>query len=183
MRFFAINSTKPALTSSSLISKPIKLHWRLSTALALRPGGPPLLRLTGIGSPSPDDRDSLREIGVRHIELARSVNVRFAFRDVAASGLQDVKPWMLQVNPKELVDSLEACALQPEKALAEMYIQREICNVESCEGSAQEERHEPLAKWRERLRGAGFKALHLGSNAFKQARTLLTLFSAEGYSV
>ncbi|KAH1057272.1 hypothetical protein J1N35_035337 [Gossypium stocksii] len=226
------------------------LQWpALIQALALRPGGPPLLRLTGIGPPSPDGRDSLREIGLRLAELARSVNVRFAFRGVAASRLEDVKPWMLQVNPKEAVavnsimqlhrllgseqtrnspidtvlswirglnpkimtvveqeanhnqpgfldrftealyyystmfDSLEACRVQPEKALAEIYIQREIGNVVSCEGSARVERHEPLAKWRRRLSGAGFRALHLGSNAFKQASMLLTLFSAEGYSV
>ncbi|CAI0389691.1 unnamed protein product [Linum tenue] len=230
------------------------LQWpALIQALALRPGGPPLLRLTGIGPPSPDGRDSLREIGLRLAELARSVNVRFAFRGVAAARLEDVKPWMLQVNPKEAVavnsimqlhkllgpgspgdparpapidavlgwirslnpkimtvveqesnhnqpafldrfteslyyystmfDSLDACALQPEKALAEMYIQREICNVVSCEGSARLERHEPLANWRERLTRAGFRPLHLGSNAFKQASMLLTLFSAEGYCV
>ncbi|CAI0629078.1 unnamed protein product [Linum tenue] len=222
------------------------LQWpALIQALALRPGGPPTLRLTGIGPPSPDGRDSLREIGLRLAELARSVNVRFAFRGVAASRLEDVKPWMLQVNPKEAVavnsimqlhklldrpapieavlgwirslnpkivtvveheadhnqpgfldrfteslyyystmfDSLDACALQPEKALAEMYIQREICNVVSCEGPARLERHEPLARWRERLGRAGFRPLHLGSNAFKQASMLLTLFSAEGYCV
>lgn len=226
------------------------LQWpALIQALALRPGGPPLLRLTGIGPPSPDGRDSLREIGLRLAELARSVNVRFAFRGVAAQRLEDVKPWMLQVNPKEalavnsimqlhrllgsdpnrsppigivlkwirqlnpkimtvieheanhnqpgfmdrfteslyyystMFDSLEACTLQPEKALAEIYIQREICNVVSCEGSARVERHEPLAKWRSRLGQAGFSPLHLGSNAFKQASMLLTLFSAEGYSV
>ncbi|CAN1216525.1 Protein SLENDER RICE1-LIKE 1 [Linum perenne] len=231
------------------------LQWpALIQALALRPGGPPLLRLTGIGPPSPDGRDSLREIGLRLAELARSVNVRFAFRGVAASRLEDVKPWMLQVNPKEAVavnsimqlhkllasdptsttrnsapiemvlgwirslnpkimtvveqeanhnqpafidrfteslyyystmfDSLDACSIQAEeKAVAEMYIQREICNVVSCEGSARLERHEPLSKWRERLNGAGFSPLHLGSNAFKQASMLLTLFSAEGYSV
>ncbi|XVF34745.1 hypothetical protein REPUB_Repub18cG0085700 [Reevesia pubescens] len=226
------------------------LQWpALIQALALRSGGPPLLRLTGIGPPSPDGRDSLREIGLRLAELARSVNVRFAFRGVAASRLEDVKPWMLQVNPKEAVainsimqlhrllgseptrnspietvlswirslnpkimtvveqeanhnqpsfldrftealyyystifDSLEACTVQPEKALAEIYIQREITDVVSCEGSARVERHEPLAKWKTRLSGAGFKPLHLGSNAFKQASMLLTLFSAEGYSV
>ncbi|XP_021276014.1 DELLA protein SLR1-like [Herrania umbratica] len=226
------------------------LQWpALIQALALRPGGPPLLRLTGIGPPSPDGRDSLREIGLRLAELARSVNVRFAFRGVAATRLEDVKPWMLQVNPKEAVavnsimqlhrllgsdptrnspietvlswirslnpkimtvveqeanhnqpgfldrftealyyystmfDSLEACTVQPAKALAEIYIQREIANVVSCEGSARVERHEPLAKWRTRLNGAGFRPLHLGSNAFKQASMLLTLFSAEGYLV
>ncbi|EEF33021.1 DELLA protein GAI1, putative [Ricinus communis] len=226
------------------------LQWpALIQALALRPGGPPLLRLTGIGPPSPDGRDSLREIGVKLAELARSVNVRFAFRGVAASRLEDVKPWMLQVNPKEAIavnsimqlhkllgsdpnrnlsidmvlnwirnlnpkimtvveqeanhnqpgfldrftealyyystmfDSLGACALQPEKVVAEMYIQREICNVVSCEGSARLERHEPLAKWKSRLTAAGFMPLHLGSNAFKQASMLLTLFSSEGYCV
>ncbi|KAL6226417.1 hypothetical protein ACLB2K_000379 [Fragaria x ananassa] len=224
------------------------LQWpALIQALALRPGGPPLLRLTGIGPPSPDGRDSLREIGLRLAELARSVNVRFAFRGVAASRLEDVKPWMLQVSPKEAVavnsimqlhrllgsdstriemmlgwirnlnpkivtvveqeadhnkpgflerftealyyysnmfDSLEACgAMQPEKTLAEMYIHREICNVVCCEGVARVERHEPLAKWRTRLEQAGFRPLHLGSNAYKQASMLLTLFSAEGYRV
>ncbi|XWS70641.1 hypothetical protein CRYUN_Cryun03dG0064100 [Craigia yunnanensis] len=226
------------------------LQWpALIQALALRPGGPPLLRLTGIGQPPPDGRDSLREIGLRLAELARSVNVRFAFRGVAASRLEDVKPWMLQLNPNEalvvnsimqlhrllgphstlnspietvlswirslnpkimivveqeanhnqpgflerftealyyystMFDSFEACTVQPEKALAEIYIQKEIANVVSCEGSARVERHEPLAKWRTRLSGAGFRPLHLGSNAFKQASMLLTLFSAEGYSV
>ncbi|KAG2718651.1 hypothetical protein I3843_03G221000 [Carya illinoinensis] len=226
------------------------LQWpALIQALALRPGGPPALRLTGIGPPSPDGRDSLREVGLRLSELARSVNVLFSFRGVAASRLEDVKPWMLQVRPKEAVavnsimqlhrllgsepsrnspmemvlgwirnlnpkimtvieqeanhnqpgfldrftealyyystmfDSLEACTLQPEKALAEIYIQREICNVVCCEGSARVERHEPLAKWRVRLGQAGFRPLHLGSNAFKQASMLLTLFSAEGYCV
>ncbi|KAK7304187.1 hypothetical protein RJT34_15297 [Clitoria ternatea] len=227
------------------------LQWpALIQALALRPGGPPLLRLTGIGPPSPDDRDTLREIGLRLAELARGVNVRFAFRGVAAWRLEDVKPWMLQVSPKEAVavnsimqlhrllasesdpvnsgistvlgwirslnpkimtvveqeanhngggfldrftealhyystvfDSLEACPVEPGKALAEMYLQREICNVVCCEGPARVERHEPLVKWRERLGIAGFRPLHLGSNAFKQASMLLTLFSAEGYCV
>nr|GEV76638.1 hypothetical protein [Tanacetum cinerariifolium] len=226
------------------------LQWpALIQALALRPGGPPLLRLTGIGPPSPDGRDSLREIGLKLAELARSVNVRFAFRGVAATRLDDVKPWMLQVSPKEAVavnsimqlhkllgpngphgspiesvldwihnlnprilmvveqesyhnqpefldrftealyyystmfDSLDACTAQPEKTLAELYIQREICNVVCCEGSARVERHEPLVRWRDRLTSAGFRPLHLGSNAFKQARMLLTLFSADGYTV
>lgn len=223
------------------------LQWpALIQALALRPRGPPILRLTGIGPPSPDGHDSLREIGVRLAELARSVNVRFSFRGVAALRIDDVKPWMLQVNPKEAVavnsimqlhkllendptridaflgwihnlnpkivtlveqesnhnqpefldrfaealyyystmfDSLEACSAQPEKVIAEIYIQREICNVVCCEGSGRVERHEPLVKWRDRLNGAGFTPLYLGSNAFKQASMLLTLFSAEGYCV
>ncbi|KAJ4950737.1 hypothetical protein NE237_027569 [Protea cynaroides] len=222
------------------------LQWpALIQALALRPGGPPFLRLTGIGPPSPDGRDSHREIGFKLAELARSVNVRFAFRGVAASRLDDVKPWMLKVGPTEVVavnsimqfhrllsseqsletvlawirslnpkivtvveqeanhnqaefldrftealyyystmfDSLESCTVQLEKTVAEMFIQREICNILCCEGPARVERHEPLVKWRERLGAAGFGPLHLGSNAFKQASMLLTLFSAEGYCV
>lgn len=232
------------------------LQWpALIQALALRPGGPPLLRLTGIGPPSPDGRDSLREIGLRLAELARSVNVRFTFRGVAASRLDQVKPWMLQVSAPEVVavnsvmqlhrllgsddnssvasaaapidtvlswirglnpkivtvveqeanhnqtgfldrftdalyyystmfDSLDASAAQPEeKAVAEMYIEREISNVVCCEGAARVERHEPLVKWRGRMGRAGFRPVHLGSNAFKQASMLLTLFSAHGYCV
>ncbi|KAK9141597.1 hypothetical protein Syun_010997 [Stephania yunnanensis] len=80
------------------------LQWpALIQALALRPGGPPLLRLTGIGPPSPDGRDALREIGLRLAELAWSANVPFAFRGVAAARLEDVKPWMLHVNSGEAV--------------------------------------------------------------------------------
>ncbi|KAK7411229.1 hypothetical protein VNO78_02662 [Psophocarpus tetragonolobus] len=216
------------------------LQWpALIQALALRPGGPPFLRLTGFVP-----RDSV--IGQRLAELARSVNVRFSFHGVSACRLEDVKPWMLQVSPNEAVavnsimqlhrvlgsgpsvtenvlsmirslnpkivtlveqeanhngdfflerftealhyystvfDSLEACPVEPDKALAEMYLQREIFNVVCCEGAARVERHEPLAKWRERLGRAGFRPLHLGSNAFKQANMLLSLFSAEGYCV
>ncbi|XP_047309012.1 DELLA protein GAI-like [Impatiens glandulifera] len=226
------------------------LQWpALIQALALRPGGSPILRLTGVGPPSPDGRDSLREIGLRLAELARSVNVRFAFRGVAALRLEDVKPWMLQVNPNEVLavnsimqlhtllaadptrpsrmdsvlewiknlnpkivtvvepevdhnqpeflerfmealyyystifDSLEVCSNQPDKALAEMYIQKQICNVVCCEGSGRIERHETLAKWRARFTRAGFRPVNIGFNAFKQASMLLTLFSAEGYNV
>eukprot|EP01018_Ginkgo_biloba_P015753 Gb_28283 [translate_table: standard] len=85
-----------------------------------------------------------------------------------------------------MFDSLEACNLPPqstEKLLAEMYIQKEICNIVACEGPYRVERHEPLSQWRIRLASAGFKPLHLGSNAFKQASMLLTLFSGEGYTV
>lgn len=229
------------------------LQWpALIQALALRPGGPPLLRLTGIGPPSPDGRDSLREIGLRLAGLARSVNVKFAFRGVAASRLDDIKPWMLEASPNEAIavnsilqlhkllgpepdqvqgsssvepvlawirglnpkimtiveqeanhnqaefldrftealyyystvfDSLEACSNRAEKVLAEMCMQKEICNIVCCEDSARVERHEPLAKWKARLKGAGFKPLYLGSNAFRQASMLLTLFSAEGYCI
>ncbi|KAK9149756.1 hypothetical protein Scep_008513 [Stephania cephalantha] len=83
-----------------------------------------------------------------------------------------------------MFDSLDGCAAtEAVRVVAEMYVQREIWNVVGCEGAGRVERHEPISKWRERLGGAGFKGVHLGSNAFKQASMLLTLFSAEGYCV
>ncbi|KAI4295003.1 hypothetical protein MLD38_040716 [Melastoma candidum] len=227
------------------------LQWpALIQALALRAGGPPMLRLTGIGPPSPDGRDTLREIGLRLAELAESVNVSFSFRGIVAVRLEDVKPWMLRVGNGEAVainsimqlhrllgadedkaepidsvlswireikptivtvveqeanhnqarflvrftealhyystvfDSLEeACTVQPNKALAEMYLHKEICNVVCGEGMARTERHEPLSRWRERMERAGFRQMPLGSNALKQANMLLNLFSANGYNV
>lgn len=220
------------------------LQWPpLIQALALRPGGPPSLRLTGIGPTSGNGPYSLREIGLRLAQLAQSVNMPFAFRAVAASRLEDIKPWMLETSPTEalavnsilqlhrllgsgidpvlewirtlnpkimtlieqeanhnqpeflprftealyyystLFDSLEFCQIGPEKAQAELYLQREISNIVCCEGRARVERHEPLDKWRVRMGRAGFKPVDLGQNALKQASMLLTLFSAEGYCV
>ncbi|PKA51612.1 DELLA protein GAI [Apostasia shenzhenica] len=229
------------------------LQWpALIQALALRPGGPPALRITGVGPPYPDGRDNLREVGLQLANLAQSVKVRFAFRGVAAARLSDVRPWMLQVavgeavavnsifqfhrllgDPDEaapapidsvlswvaglrpkiltvveqeadhnrpgfldrftealfyystLFDSLEAggAGVSGDAAVAEVYLQREMCNVVCCEGSARVERHEPLARWAVRLGRAGLKPVHLGSSAFKQANMLLSLFSGEGYCV
>ncbi|PAN29448.1 hypothetical protein PAHAL_5G227100 [Panicum hallii] len=80
------------------------LQWpALIQALALRPGGPPFLRLTGIGPPSPPGRDDLRDVGVRLADLARSVRVHFSFRGVAANRLDEVRPWMLQVSQGEAI--------------------------------------------------------------------------------
>lgn len=54
------------------------LQWpALIQALALRPGGPPHLRITGIGLPQPDNKDVLQEIGMKLAQLAGSVNVEF----------------------------------------------------------------------------------------------------------
>ncbi|KAJ7532580.1 hypothetical protein O6H91_13G010800 [Diphasiastrum complanatum] len=230
------------------------LQWpALIQALALRPGGPPFLRITGIAPPQPGNNEMLKEIGMKLAQLARSVEVEFDFRGVVAARLNDLKPWMLQVREGEAVavnaafqmhrllysnnptknpidevlqcvrslnprivtiveqeanhnspiflerftealhyystmfDSLEACNLPPQslqQVLAESYLGKEICNIVACEGEERVERHETLAQWRARMRDAGFQPLHLGSNAFKQASMLLTLFSSrEGYVV
>ena len=85
-----------------------------------------------------------------------------------------------------MFDSLEACGLPPqcrEMAYTEEYLGREIMNIVACEGVARVERHEPLEAWRQRMLNSGFRPSHLGSDAFKQASMLLTLFSGEGYTV
>ncbi|KAI5680668.1 hypothetical protein M9H77_01895 [Catharanthus roseus] len=61
------------------------LQWpSLIQALALRPEGPPLLRITDICPLSTNDRDSLGEI-------------------VVASRLDDIKPWLLQTSQGEAI--------------------------------------------------------------------------------
>uniref|UniRef100_A0ACD5VZS5 Uncharacterized protein n=1 Tax=Avena sativa TaxID=4498 RepID=A0ACD5VZS5_AVESA len=223
------------------------LQWpALIQALALRPGGPPFLRITGIGPPSPPGRDDLRDVGLRLADLARSVHVRFSFRGVAANSLDEVQPWMLQIAPSEAVavnsvlqlhrlladpgdhapiDAVLGCvaSLQPKiftvveqeadhnkpgfldrftealfyysavfdsldasgtgNAMAEAYLQREICDIVCSESSARMERHEPLSRWRDRLGRARLSAVPLGPSALRQARMLVGLSSGEGHSV
>ncbi|KAL1327349.1 hypothetical protein HN51_037409 [Arachis hypogaea] len=68
--------------------------------------------------------------------------------------------------------------------MSELYLGRQICNVVACEGTDRVERHETLTQWRARMGSAGFEAVHLGSNAFKQASMLLALFAGgDGYRV
>ncbi|KAH9302662.1 hypothetical protein KI387_014245, partial [Taxus chinensis] len=215
------------------------IQWpALIQALALRPGGPPALRLTGIGPPHPEGNDVLHEVGLKLAQLADSVNVEFDFRGYVAASLSDIKPWMLDVRPGEtlavnsifqlhrlvftpdripppvasvldairtlnpkiitiveqeashnspvflerftkalhyystMFDSLETRRLSTQsypQVMSEMYLAREICNIVACEGHERVERHETLMQWRMRMHTAGFRPLHLGSNAFKQA--------------
>ncbi len=80
------------------------LQWpALIQALALRPGGPPSLCLTGIGPPQAGGNNGLQEIGMKLAQLAASVNIEFDFWGVVALKLNEVKPWMLQVLPGEVV--------------------------------------------------------------------------------
>lgn len=231
------------------------MQWpALLQALALRPGGPPSFRLTGIGPPSHDETDHLQEVGWRLAQLAESINVEFEYRGFVASSLADLdasmfdiqegetvavnsifelhqllarpaaidkvlqlvrglKPEILTVVEQEanhngsafldrfteslhyystLFDSLESCGggggdegvSVQDKVMSEVYLGRQICNVVACEGVERVERHETLAQWKTRFGTAGFKAVHLGSNAYKQASMLLALFAGgDGYRV
>ncbi|XP_058787461.1 DELLA protein 1-like [Vicia villosa] len=232
------------------------MQWpALMQALALRPGGPPIFRLTGIGPPQTGNTDALQQVGWKLAQLAQTIGVQFEFRGFVCSSLADLDPNMLEIRPGEAVavnsvfelhtmlarpgsidrvlntvkkinpkivtiveqeanhngpvfmdrftealhyysslfDSLEGSSNsnQPgsgsssqDLLMSELYLGRQICNVVAYEGVDRVERHETLTQWRSRMGSAGFDPVHLGSNAFKQASTLLALFAGgDGYRV
>nr|AYH92448.1 DELLA transcription factor 4 [Salvia miltiorrhiza] len=80
------------------------MQWpALLQALALRPGGPPSFRLTGIGPPSHDETDHLQEVGWRLAQLAESINVEFEYRGFVASSLADLDAAMFDIREGETV--------------------------------------------------------------------------------
>ncbi|EHA8589125.1 DELLA protein RGL1-like [Cocos nucifera] len=60
-------------------------------ALAARPGGPPALRITGVGHPA----ELVRQTGRHLAELAHSLRVPFEFHPAVADRLEDLRPSML----------------------------------------------------------------------------------------
>ncbi|KAI6670612.1 hypothetical protein NL676_005497 [Syzygium grande] len=79
------------------------MQWpALMQALALRPGGPPAFRLTGIGPPQPDNTDALQQVGWRLAQLADTIGVEFKFRGFVANSLADLEPAMLDIRPPEV---------------------------------------------------------------------------------
>ncbi|XP_045826775.1 DELLA protein 2 [Trifolium pratense] len=226
------------------------MQWpALMQALALRPGGPPAFRLTGIGPPASDNSDHLQQVGWRLAQFAQTIHVQFEYRGFVANSLADLDASMLELRSPEtesvavnsvfelhklnarpgalekvfsvirqirpeivtvveqegnhngpafldrfteslhyystLFDSLEGSLVEPQdKAMSEVYLGKQICNVVACEGTDRVERHETLNQWRNRFNSAGFSPVHLGSNAFKQASMLLALFAGgDGYKV
>ncbi|KAK7319140.1 hypothetical protein RJT34_03858 [Clitoria ternatea] len=226
------------------------MQWpALMQALALRPGGPPAFRLTGIGPPAADNSDHLQEVGWKLAQLAETIHVQFEYRGFVANSLADLDASMLELRPNDseavavnsvfefhkllarpgavdkvlsvvrqirpeiltvveqeanhngasfmdrfteslhyystLFDSLEGSSVnQQDKVMSEVYLGKQIFNVVACEGMDRVERHETLNQWRNRFGSAGFSAVHLGSNAFKQASMLLALYAGgDGYRV
>ncbi|OMO55490.1 Transcription factor GRAS [Corchorus capsularis] len=79
------------------------MQWpALMQALALRPGGPPAFRLTGIGPPQPDNTDALQQVGWKLAQLAETIGVEFEFRGFVANSLADLEPEMLEIRPPEV---------------------------------------------------------------------------------
>ncbi|KAL2546166.1 DELLA protein RGA [Forsythia ovata] len=80
------------------------MQWpALLQALALRPGGPPSFRLTGIGPPSHDNIDHLQEVGCRLAQLAETINVEFDYRGFVANSLADLNASMFDIREGETV--------------------------------------------------------------------------------
>ncbi|KAI7757903.1 hypothetical protein M8C21_025120 [Ambrosia artemisiifolia] len=87
------------------------LQWpALLQALALRPGGPPKFRLTGIGPPVHDNNnninnntDYLQEVGWKLAQLADNINVEFEYRGYVCESLADIEPGMLDLRDDEVV--------------------------------------------------------------------------------
>ncbi|EEF34604.1 DELLA protein GAIP-B, putative [Ricinus communis] len=78
------------------------MQWpALLQALALRPGGPPAFRLTGIGPPSHDNSDHLQEVGWKLAQLAETIHVEFEYRGFVANSLADLDASMLELRHTE----------------------------------------------------------------------------------
>lgn len=79
------------------------MQWpALMQALALRPGGPPAFRLTGIGPPAPDNTDRLQEVGWKLAQLAETIHVEFEYRGFVANSLADLDASMLDMRPSDV---------------------------------------------------------------------------------
>ncbi|GLT36893.1 hypothetical protein SLA2020_112390 [Shorea laevis] len=79
------------------------MQWpALMQALALRPGGPPAFRLTGIGPPAQDNSDHLQEVGWKLAQLAETIHVKFEYRGFVANSLADLDASMLKLRPSEV---------------------------------------------------------------------------------
>ncbi|XP_074309384.1 DELLA protein 2 [Silene latifolia] len=80
------------------------MQWpALMQALALRPEGPPIFRLTGIGPPAPDNSDRLQEVGWKLAQFADSIHIKFEYRGFVANSLTDLEPGLLDLKPESEV--------------------------------------------------------------------------------
>ncbi|CAL4943959.1 unnamed protein product [Urochloa decumbens] len=88
------------------------MQWpALLQALALRPGGPPSFRLTGVGPPQPDETDALQQVGWKLAQFAHTIRVDFQYRGLVAATLADLEPFMLQPDGEDTDDEPEVVAV------------------------------------------------------------------------
>ncbi|CAH8381025.1 unnamed protein product [Eruca vesicaria subsp. sativa] len=71
------------------------MQWpALMQALALRPGGSPTFRLTGVGG------GGVGELGWKLAQLAKAIGVEFEFRGLTVERLTDLEPEMFEIRPE-----------------------------------------------------------------------------------
>ncbi|KAL0735672.1 hypothetical protein Bca4012_011882 [Brassica carinata] len=75
------------------------MQWpALMQALALRPGGSPSFRLTGVGGLS--EGDGIQQLGWKLAQLARAIGVEFEFKGLTVESLTDLEPEMFETRPE-----------------------------------------------------------------------------------
>lgn len=222
----------------------------LMQAFALRPGGPPKFRLTGIGPRVSSDFDHLQEVGWKLAQVAETLDIEFEYRGFVAQSLDDLDANMLELRPTEsesiavnsifelhkllgkpgaidkvlsmvkqmkpeiftiaeqeadtndpiflnrfinclhhylaLFESLQGSTITQDERTSDLYFGLQIRDILAYEEWNRIERYEKLTGWRARLGSAGFEPTHTGSNALKEARTLLCLLAGDnskGYTL
>ncbi|KAL7610427.1 hypothetical protein Lser_V15G11664 [Lactuca serriola] len=75
----------------------------LMQALAVRPGGSPSFRLTGIGMAPVDSIDNMQESGWKLGQLADAINVKFEYKPLIVQSLADIEPGMLDLRADEMI--------------------------------------------------------------------------------
>ncbi|KFK38060.1 hypothetical protein AALP_AA3G064800 [Arabis alpina] len=77
------------------------MQWpALMQALAVRPGGPPFFRLTGIVPTQTDNSGSVQELGWKLAQFAQAIGVEFEFKSLAVESLSDLEPEMFETRPE-----------------------------------------------------------------------------------
>lgn len=95
------------------------MQWpALLQALALRPGGPPAFRLTGVGPPQPDNTDSLQQVGWKLAQLAETIGVEFEFKGFVANSLADLDASILEILPSDVESVAVNSVFEMHKLLA-----------------------------------------------------------------
>ncbi|KQK19361.1 DELLA protein GAI [Brachypodium distachyon] len=80
------------------------LQWLpLIQAFSLQSGGPPSIRITGVGPTPTGPHDDIQEVGLLLTEHARVLNVPFSFHSVTCDSLEGLKPWMFHLIHSEAV--------------------------------------------------------------------------------
>ncbi|KAF5750147.1 GRAS family transcription factor family protein [Tripterygium wilfordii] len=106
------------------------MQWpALMQALALRPGGPPAFRLTGIGPPAPDNSDHLQEVGWKLAQLAETIHVEFEYRGFVANSLADLDASMLELRPSDVESVAVNSVFELHKLLARPGATEKVLNV------------------------------------------------------